>query len=277
MRTTLPLKRTEILSDITFPLLTWYKSQARALPWREEPTPYRVWISEIMLQQTRTEAVKPYFNSWMERFPTIHDLAEAEEADVLHQAEQFGAADLRQQLGDLREHLHRVENQPERGGGHHDHDADQHQDPGDHQALPCVHVVLLAGPRRLSHHGGRAVDLEHGDHLTRLKPGLLVERPGRPDLARELDPPGAAVDGLHHDGLRPDQGGRARTLLRRLVQVTLGDRPEWREDAIVAHFNHEIRPQLDAAELAVAPLLEIGGEHRIPAALWERLRANFAV
>ena len=63
----------------------------------------------------------------------------------------------------------------------------------------------------------------------------------------------------------------------RAAMATLGDRPEWREDAIVARFNHEIRAQLDATELAVAPLLEIGGEHRIPAALWERLRANFAV
>ena len=62
----------------------------------------------------------------------------------------------------------------------------------------------------------------------------------------------------------------------RAAMATLGDRPEWREDAIVARFNHEIRPQLDAGELGVAPLLEIGGEHRIPAALWERLRANFA-
>lgn len=61
----------------------------------------------------------------------------------------------------------------------------------------------------------------------------------------------------------------------RAAMATLGERPEWREDAIVARFNHEIRPQLDAAELAVAPLLEIGGEHRVPAALWERLRANF--
>jgi len=62
----------------------------------------------------------------------------------------------------------------------------------------------------------------------------------------------------------------------RAAMATLGDRPEWREDVIVARFNHEIRPQLDASELAVAPLLEIGGEHRVPAALWERLRANFA-
>ena len=62
----------------------------------------------------------------------------------------------------------------------------------------------------------------------------------------------------------------------RAAMATLGDRPEWREDVIVARFNREIRPQLDASELVVAPLLEIGGEHRIPAALWERLRANFA-
>ena len=62
----------------------------------------------------------------------------------------------------------------------------------------------------------------------------------------------------------------------RAAMAALGDRPEWREDAIVARFNREIRPQLDASELAVAPLLEVGGEHRIPAALWERLRANFA-
>ena len=44
--------------------------------------PYYVWVSEIMLQQTRTEAVKPYFESWKRRFPTIEALAEAEEADV---------------------------------------------------------------------------------------------------------------------------------------------------------------------------------------------------
>ena len=62
----------------------------------------------------------------------------------------------------------------------------------------------------------------------------------------------------------------------RAAMAALGDRPEWREDVIVARFNREIRPQLDASELFVAPLLEIGGEHRIPAALWERLRANFA-
>jgi hypothetical protein len=62
----------------------------------------------------------------------------------------------------------------------------------------------------------------------------------------------------------------------RAAMAALGDRPEWREDALVARFNQEIRPQLDATQLKIAPLLELAGEHRIPAALWERLRANFA-
>ncbi len=67
-------------------LLAWFDANRRELPWRETKPrdPYHVWISEIMLQQTRTEAVKPYFNAWMERFPTIRDVAEAEEETVLH-------------------------------------------------------------------------------------------------------------------------------------------------------------------------------------------------
>ena len=62
----------------------------------------------------------------------------------------------------------------------------------------------------------------------------------------------------------------------RAAMAALGERPEWQEDALVMRFNREIRPQLDPAELAIAPLLELQGEHRIPAPLWERLRANFA-
>ncbi len=63
-------------------LLDWYDSHHRSLPWRENVTPYRVWISEIMLQQTRVEAVKPYYARFMERFPDVADLAEAPD-DVL--------------------------------------------------------------------------------------------------------------------------------------------------------------------------------------------------
>ncbi len=62
----------------------------------------------------------------------------------------------------------------------------------------------------------------------------------------------------------------------RAAMAALGERPEWREDAIVARFVREILPQLDAGELAIAPLMDIDGEHRVPAALWERLRAQFA-
>lgn len=67
-------------------LLAWFDTHRRNLPWREaEPrSPYHVWIAEIMLQQTRAEAVRPYFTAWMERFPAISHVAAAEEAEVLH-------------------------------------------------------------------------------------------------------------------------------------------------------------------------------------------------
>jgi hypothetical protein len=58
--------------------------------------------------------------------------------------------------------------------------------------------------------------------------------------------------------------------------ATLAQRPEWQEDTLVARFRKEIQPLLVASELEVAPLLGIAGEHRVPALLWERLRANFA-
>ena len=64
------------LNTLVSPLLEWFSSHARVLPWREQPTPYRVWVSEIMLQQTRVEAVKPYFNRFMENLPDIASLAE---------------------------------------------------------------------------------------------------------------------------------------------------------------------------------------------------------
>jgi hypothetical protein len=62
----------------------------------------------------------------------------------------------------------------------------------------------------------------------------------------------------------------------RAAMAALAARAEWREDALVARFAREIRPQLDPAELALEPLLRIEGEHRVPAAVWERVRANFA-
>ncbi|KAF1690520.1 UDP-N-acetyl-alpha-D-muramoyl-L-alanyl-L-glutamate epimerase [Pseudoxanthomonas koreensis] len=62
----------------------------------------------------------------------------------------------------------------------------------------------------------------------------------------------------------------------RAAMAALAARAEWREDALVVRFAREIRPQLDPAGLALEPLLEIEGEHRVPAAVWERVRANFA-
>lgn len=78
------------LKMIPNPLLTWYDKNRRILPWREEPTPYRVWVSEIMLQQTRVEAVKPYFERFMNRLPDIASLAEAEEEALLKLWEGLG-------------------------------------------------------------------------------------------------------------------------------------------------------------------------------------------
>ena len=62
----------------------------------------------------------------------------------------------------------------------------------------------------------------------------------------------------------------------RAAMAQLADRAEWREDALVARFVREIRPQLDAAGLAIEPLLAVEGEHRVPAAVWERVGAHFA-
>ena len=63
--------------------LSWYEQTRRILPWREAPSPYRTWVSEVMLQQTRVETVLPYFERFMKRFPTVNALADAEEDDVL--------------------------------------------------------------------------------------------------------------------------------------------------------------------------------------------------
>ena len=69
--------------NIASRLLAWYDQNKRDLPWRRDTDPYRVWVSEVMLQQTRVEAVKPYFERWLERFPDVYSLAEAPEDEVL--------------------------------------------------------------------------------------------------------------------------------------------------------------------------------------------------
>jgi A/G-specific adenine glycosylase len=64
-------------------LLRWYRGNRRALPWREDPNPYKIWISEIMLQQTQTASVLRYYDRFLSRFPDIRSLAQASEPEVL--------------------------------------------------------------------------------------------------------------------------------------------------------------------------------------------------
>lgn len=78
------------LQKIVKPLLSWYDAHARILPWREEPTAYRVWVSEIMLQQTRVEAVKPYYERFMKALPNVKVLADADEETLLKPWEGLG-------------------------------------------------------------------------------------------------------------------------------------------------------------------------------------------
>lgn len=71
-------------------LLAWFDRNGRVLPWRESRDPYRVWVSEIMLQQTRVAAAIPYYERWLERFPTLDALADADIDDVLKAWEGLG-------------------------------------------------------------------------------------------------------------------------------------------------------------------------------------------
>lgn len=80
----------EIYAALPERLLPWYRENARNLPWRESREPYRVWVSEIMLQQTRVEAVRGYYERWMQAFPDVRALAAADEAQVLKLWEGLG-------------------------------------------------------------------------------------------------------------------------------------------------------------------------------------------
>jgi A/G-specific adenine glycosylase len=82
-------KLRELLMNIQT-LKQWFFEHKRDFPWREEHTPYRVWVSEVMLQQTQASVVIPYFMRWMIRFPTIHSLAQAPIEDVIKVWEGLG-------------------------------------------------------------------------------------------------------------------------------------------------------------------------------------------
>jgi A/G-specific adenine glycosylase len=79
-----------MISTLSAKLLLWYQENHRQLPWRDNPDPYWVWISEVMLQQTKVETVIPYFLRWMERFPDLASLAAAPLEEVLRYWEGLG-------------------------------------------------------------------------------------------------------------------------------------------------------------------------------------------
>lgn len=78
------------MNEIVKPLLNWYKLNKRDLEWRKDKNPYRIWISEIMLQQTRVEAVKPFYYRFMKNLPTIKDLAEVDDEKLMKLWEGLG-------------------------------------------------------------------------------------------------------------------------------------------------------------------------------------------
>ncbi|MCA8991689.1 MAG: A/G-specific adenine glycosylase [Planctomycetaceae bacterium] len=78
------------LAQMRKKIASWFRNAQRDLPWRVERNAYRVWVSEIMLQQTTVQAVVPYFERFMQQFPTVETLAQSEEADVLRLWEGLG-------------------------------------------------------------------------------------------------------------------------------------------------------------------------------------------
>ena len=81
----------ETIAVIQDSVLQWFNSHRRLLPWRTEPrNPYHVWLAEIMLQQTQVATVIPYYERWLQRFPTLDSLAVASLDDVLKQWEGLG-------------------------------------------------------------------------------------------------------------------------------------------------------------------------------------------
>lgn len=84
------LSEEERLNQAVDPLLKWFEKAARTMPWRSNPEPYWVWISEIMLQQTRVEAVRPYFHRFIEALPDVTALAQVKEERLLKLWEGLG-------------------------------------------------------------------------------------------------------------------------------------------------------------------------------------------
>lgn len=84
------MKKERNLQEIVEPLMEWFHKEKRDLPWRRTEDSYKIWISEIMLQQTRVEAVKEYYKRFLKELPTLHDLAKVEEDKLLKLWEGLG-------------------------------------------------------------------------------------------------------------------------------------------------------------------------------------------
>lgn len=84
------LNQTSQIKSLQKNLLAWYRTHKRKLPWRETKDPYSIWVSEIMLQQTRVDTAIPYYERFLKTFPTINELANASEHDVLKQWQGLG-------------------------------------------------------------------------------------------------------------------------------------------------------------------------------------------
>jgi len=76
--------------DFAGKILSWYHKNRRAMPWRENPVPYHIWLSEIMLQQTRVDTAMPYFHRFIEKYPDIKALAQSDEEELLKYWEGLG-------------------------------------------------------------------------------------------------------------------------------------------------------------------------------------------
>ena len=76
--------------ELSRPLLSWFDTNKRVLPFRKNNKPYNVWVSEVMLQQTKVDTMIPYFNEWIKKFPNINAVADASEESILKSWEGLG-------------------------------------------------------------------------------------------------------------------------------------------------------------------------------------------
>ena len=93
------------IPDFSKKLNTWYRKECRDLPWRRTTDPYKIWVSEIMLQQTTVNAVIPYYKKWVKEFPTIRSVARAPLQKILKMWQGLGYY---QRAKNLHKSAHRI-------------------------------------------------------------------------------------------------------------------------------------------------------------------------